>query len=68
VAGRRPRHGLRSFRGGVTNTATANGNGAQAAAGGTIQNADPATAEILRRLAALEEKVAAAPTPPRKRR
>lgn len=55
-------------RGGVTNTATARGAGAQAAAGGTIQNGDPATSEILRRLAALEEKVAAAPTPPRKKR
>lgn len=55
-------------RGGVTNTATASGDGAQAAAGGTIQNADPATGEILRRLAALEAKVAASSTPPRKRR
>ena len=55
-------------RGGVTNTATASGDGAQAAAGGTIQNGDPATSEILRRLAALEAKVAASSTPPRKRR
>lgn len=54
-------------RGGVTNTATAKGAGAQAAAGGTIQNGDPATGEILRRLAALEAKVAASSTPPRKR-
>ena len=50
------------------NTATANGAGAQAAAGGSIQNKDPATAEILRRLAALEAKVAASSTPPRKKR
>ena len=55
-------------RGGVTNTATANGAGAQAAAGGTIQNGDPATAAILERLAALEAKVAASSTPPRKKR
>lgn len=60
--------GLTDNRGGVTNTATASGDGAQAAAGGTIQNADPATGEILRRLAALEAKVAASSTPPRKRR
>ena len=57
-----------ALRGGVTNTATARGAGAQAAAGGTIQNGDPATAAILERLAALEAKVAASSTPPRKRR
>lgn len=55
-------------RGGVANTATASGDGAQAAAGGTIQNGDPATAAILERLAALEAKVAASSTPPRKKR
>lgn len=55
-------------RGGVTNSATANGAGAQAAAGGVIQNGDPATAAILARLAALEAKVAGGKTPPRKKR
>ncbi len=60
--------GVSDARGGVTNTATATGDGAQAAAGGVIQNGDPATAAILARLAALEEKVAASSTPPRKRR
>ena len=60
--------GLSDARGRVTNTATATGAGAQAAAGGVIQNGDPATAAILARLASLEEKVAASSTPPRKRR
>lgn len=60
--------GLSSNRGGVSNTATANGAGAQAAAGGVIQTGDPATAAILERLAALEAKVAASSTPPRKKR
>lgn len=42
-------------RGGVTNTATANGNGAQAAAGGSIQSTDGKTlSDIIRRIEALE--------------
>ena len=57
-----------TVRGGVTNTATARGAGAQAAAGGTIQNGDPATGEILRRLEALEAKVSGSRTQPRKKR
>lgn len=60
--------GLSSNRGGVTNTATAEGAGAQAVAGGTIRNGDPATVAILERLAALEAKVAGSRTPPRKKR
>ena len=60
--------GITDNRGGVSNTATANGAGAQAAAGGSIQNKDPATAEILRRLEMLEAKVAECKTPPRKKR
>lgn len=60
--------GLSDARGRVTNTATATGAGAQAAAGGVIQNGDPATVAILERLAALEAKVAGSRTPPRKKR
>lgn len=60
--------GVTNNRGGVSNTATANGAGAQAAAGGVIQTGDPATAAILARLTALEAQVAASSTPPRKKR
>ena len=42
-------------RGGVTNTATARGTGAQAAAGGSIQSTDGKTlSDIIRRIEALE--------------
>ena len=59
--------GLTDNRGGVANAATANGAGAQAAAGGVIQNADPATlADLLRRVEALER--GRVKTPPRKKR